>query len=39
VRHPDDDLRGVEAYSEHYSITERDTTEPAMQDVAQHALS
>jgi hypothetical protein len=26
VRHPDDDLQGAEAFSEHYSITERDTT-------------
>jgi hypothetical protein len=25
VRRPDDDLRGAEAFSEHYSITERDT--------------
>jgi hypothetical protein len=35
----DDDLRGAEAFSEHYSITRRDTTEAAMQDAAQHALS
>jgi hypothetical protein len=34
VRRPDDDLRGVEAFSEHYSITERDTAKAAMQDVA-----
>jgi hypothetical protein len=34
VRHPDDDLWGVEAFSEHYSITERDTVEAAMQDAA-----
>jgi hypothetical protein len=39
VRCPDDDLRGAEAFSEHYSITERDTTEVAMQDAARHALS
>jgi hypothetical protein len=39
VRRPDDDLRGVEAFSEHYSITERDTTEVAMQDAARRALS
>jgi hypothetical protein len=39
VRHPDDDLHGAEAYSEHYSITERDTAKVAMQDAAQHALS
>jgi hypothetical protein len=32
VRRPDDDLQGVEAFSEHYSITERDTAEAAMQD-------
>jgi hypothetical protein len=34
VCHPDDDLRGAEAFSEHYSITERDTAEAAMQDAA-----
>jgi hypothetical protein len=34
VRRSDDDLRSVEAFSEHYSITERDTTEAAMQDAA-----
>jgi hypothetical protein len=39
VHRPDDDLQGVEAFSEHYSITERDTIEVAMQDVARHALS
>jgi hypothetical protein len=39
VRRPDDDLRGVEAFSEHYSITERDTAEAAMQDAARRALS
>jgi hypothetical protein len=39
VRHPDDDLRGAEDFSEHHSITERDTTEAAMQDAAWHALS
>jgi hypothetical protein len=39
VRRPDDDLRGVEAFSEHYFITERDTAEAAMQDVARWALS
>jgi hypothetical protein len=39
VHRPDDDLRGTEAFSEHYSITERDTTEAAMQDAARHALS
>jgi hypothetical protein len=39
VRRPDDDLRGAEAFSEHYSITVRDTAEAAMQDVARLALS
>jgi hypothetical protein len=34
VRHLDDDLQGAEAYSEHYSITERDTVEAPMQDAA-----
>jgi hypothetical protein len=34
VRQPNDDLQGAEAYSEHYFITERDTAEAAMQDVA-----
>jgi hypothetical protein len=39
VRHPDDDLWGAEAFSEHYSITKRDTIEAAMQDAARRALS
>jgi hypothetical protein len=39
VRHPEDDLRGAEAFSEHYSISERDTAEAAMQDAAWRALS
>jgi hypothetical protein len=39
VRRPNDDLHGVEAYSEHYSITKRDTAEAAMQDAAQCAVS
>jgi hypothetical protein len=39
VRRPDDELQGAEAFSEHYSITERDTAEATMQDVAWHALS
>jgi hypothetical protein len=39
VRRPDDDLWGAEAFSEHYSITERDTAEAAMQDAARRALS
>jgi hypothetical protein len=39
VRRPDDDLWSAEAFSEHYSITEGDTAEAAMQDAAQQALS
>jgi hypothetical protein len=39
VRRLDDDHQGAEAFSEHYSITERDTAEAAMQDAAQQALS
>jgi hypothetical protein len=39
VHRPDDDLQGAEAFSEHYSITERDTAEAAMQDAARQALS
>ena len=39
VRRPDKDLRGAEALSEHYSITEKDTAEAAMQDAARRALS
>jgi hypothetical protein len=39
VRCPDNDLRGAEAFLEHYSITERDTIEAAMQDAARRALS
>jgi hypothetical protein len=39
VRRPDDDLRGVEAFLEHYSIIERDTAEAAIQDAARRALS
>jgi hypothetical protein len=38
VRRPDDDLWGAEAFSEHYSITERDVVEAAMQDAARRAL-
>jgi hypothetical protein len=34
VRRPGDVLRGVEAFSEHYSITKRDTAEAATQDAA-----
>jgi hypothetical protein len=39
VCRPDDDLRGAEAFLEHYSITERDIAEAAMQDAARRALS
>jgi hypothetical protein len=39
VRRPDDDLWGAETFSEHYSITERDIAEAAMQDAGQRALS
>jgi hypothetical protein len=39
VRRPDNDLQGAEAFSEHYSITERDTAEAAMQDAVRQALS
>jgi hypothetical protein len=39
VRRLDDDLRGVEAFSDHYSITERDTDEATMQDAARRTLS
>jgi hypothetical protein len=39
VHRPDDDLRGVEAFWEHYSITETDTAEAAVQDAAWWALS
>ena len=39
VHHLDNDLFGVEAFSKHYSITERDTAEAAMQYGARRALS
>ena len=39
VRRPDDDLRGAEAFSQHYSITERHAAEAPMQDAAQRALT
>jgi hypothetical protein len=39
VRRLNDDLRGAEAFSEHYSITERDTVKATMQDAARRALS
>jgi hypothetical protein len=38
VCRPDDDLRGADAFSEHYSIPERDTAESAMQDAARRVL-
>jgi hypothetical protein len=39
VRRPDNDLQAAEAFSEHYSITKRDTAQAAMHDAARHALS
>jgi hypothetical protein len=39
VRRPYDDLQDAKAFSEHYSITERDTAKAAMQDAARCALS
>ena len=39
MRHPYDDLQDAKAFSEHYSITERDTAKAAMQDAARCALS
>jgi hypothetical protein len=39
VRRPENSLRGPEVCSEHYSISERDSAEAAMQDVARRALS
>jgi hypothetical protein len=39
VRHPENSLRGAEICSDHYSISERDSAEAAMQDVARSALS
>jgi hypothetical protein len=39
VRRPENSLRGAEICSEHYSISERDSVEAAMQDAAWHALS
>jgi hypothetical protein len=38
VCHPENSLRGAEICSEHYSISERDSAEAAMQDVARRAL-
>jgi hypothetical protein len=39
VRRPVNSLRGAEVCSKHYSISERDSTEAAMQDAARRALS
>jgi hypothetical protein len=39
VRRPENSLRGAEICSGHYSISERDTAEAAMQDAARHVLS
>jgi hypothetical protein len=39
VRRPENSIRGAEVCSEHYSISERDSAEAAMQDVARRALS
>jgi hypothetical protein len=39
VRRPENSLQGAEICSEHYSISERDSAEAAMQDAAWRALS
>jgi hypothetical protein len=39
VHHPENSLRGAEVYSEHYSISKRDSAEAAMQNAARCALS
>jgi hypothetical protein len=39
VRRPENSLWGAEVCSEHYSISERDSAEAAMQDAARRALS
>jgi hypothetical protein len=39
VHRQENSLRGAEVCSEHYSISERDSAEAAMQDVARRALS
>jgi hypothetical protein len=39
VRRPENSLWGAEVYSEHYSISERDSVEADMQDAARRALS
>ena len=39
VRHPENSLQGAEVCSEHYSVSERDSAEAAMQDAARRVLS
>jgi hypothetical protein len=39
VHHPENSLRDAEVFSEHYSISERDSAEVAMQDAARCVLS
>jgi hypothetical protein len=39
VRNPENSLQGAEVCSEHYSISERDSAEAAMQDATRRALS
>jgi hypothetical protein len=39
VRRPENSLQGAKVCSEHYSISERDSAEAAMQDAARRALS
>jgi hypothetical protein len=39
LRRPEDGLRGAKVCSEHYSISERDSAEATMQDVAWRAIS
>jgi hypothetical protein len=39
VHRSENSLRGAEVCSEHYSISERDSAEAAMQDAARRALS
>jgi hypothetical protein len=39
VRRPENSLRGAEVCLEHYSISERDSTEAAMQDATRRAIS
>jgi hypothetical protein len=39
VRRLENSLQGAEICSEHYSISERDSAEAAMQDAARHVLS